>query len=115
VEGDGGADGAREEAAAEVDVLKRKFRDKEASEARLMAASRLFARRLASPVSDRPADWDGLDVGSAPAARLSAHCVVDGHCSASWRGFPLCGRWCRLLRVCAEKAGETHEIFEATM
>jgi hypothetical protein len=38
--GDGGAGGAREEAAAKVDELKPKLRDKEASEARLMAASR---------------------------------------------------------------------------
>jgi hypothetical protein len=38
-EEDGGAGRAREEAAAEVDELKRKLRGKEASEARLMAAS----------------------------------------------------------------------------
>jgi hypothetical protein len=40
VEGDGCAGGAREEAPAEVEELKRKLGDKEASEARLMAASR---------------------------------------------------------------------------
>jgi hypothetical protein len=38
--GDGGAGGAREEAAAEMDELERKFGDKEASEACLMAASK---------------------------------------------------------------------------
>jgi hypothetical protein len=40
VQEDKGAGGAREEAAAEVDELKRKLRDKETSEARLIAASR---------------------------------------------------------------------------
>jgi hypothetical protein len=39
-EGDGGAGRAREEAVAEVDDLKRKLREKEASEARLTAASK---------------------------------------------------------------------------
>jgi chromosome segregation ATPase len=43
-EEDGGADGAREKAAAEVNELKRKWREKEANEARLMAASRYRAR-----------------------------------------------------------------------
>jgi hypothetical protein len=43
-EEDGGAGGAREEAAAEVDELKRKLREKEASEACLMAASRDSSR-----------------------------------------------------------------------
>jgi primosomal protein N'' len=44
VEGDRGTCGAREEAAAEVDALKRKLRDKEASEARLMDATRDHSR-----------------------------------------------------------------------
>jgi hypothetical protein len=47
-EGEGGVDGGYEEAAAEVDELKRKLREKEASEARLMAARKVQARRLAS-------------------------------------------------------------------
>jgi hypothetical protein len=40
VEGDGGAGGAREKAAAKANELKRKLWDTEASEARLMASSR---------------------------------------------------------------------------
>jgi hypothetical protein len=43
-EGDGGGGGDRDEAAAEVDDLKRKLREKETIEARLTAASRDRAR-----------------------------------------------------------------------
>jgi hypothetical protein len=65
VKGDGGAGGAREEAAAEVDELKRKIAGqggyRGASDGR---QQRPFERRLASPVSDRPTYWDGLDVAA---------------------------------------------------
>jgi hypothetical protein len=43
-EGDGGVDGGYEEAAAAVEELKRKLREKEDSEARLMAARNVRAR-----------------------------------------------------------------------
>jgi hypothetical protein len=93
-EGDEGAGGAREEAAAEVDELKRKLRDKEASEARLMAARRYRSRE---DLQDQSQIEQLIGMASTLAARLSSHCVVDGHFSASWRVFALCERRCGLL------------------
>jgi hypothetical protein len=116
VEGGGGAGGAREEAVAEVNELKRKLRDKEASEARLMASSRdrlhedshaqsqidqligmvwtLAARQQTGPVQI------ASSTATAPPVGVSSRSVGNGVDYSEYAGM---------------MAGETHEIFEATM
>jgi hypothetical protein len=116
VEGDGGASGAREEAAAEVDELKRKLWVKEASEARLIAASRGRSRedsqaqsqidQLIGMVSTLAARHQpglvhiALSTATAPPVGVSSRSVGDGVGYSKYVGM---------------KAGETLEIFEATM
>jgi hypothetical protein len=116
VEGDGGASGAREEAAAEVDDLKRRLRDNEASEARLMTASRDRSHedsqaqsqidQLIGMISTLAARQQPGSVqiasstATAPPVGVSSRSVRDGVDYYEYAGM---------------KAGETHEIFEATM
>jgi hypothetical protein len=112
----GGAGGAREEAAAEVDELKRMLREKEASEARLMAASRDRSRED----SHAQSQIDQL-IGtvSTLAARQQPGSV---HIASSTATAPPVGMYSRSVgdgvdysEYAGMKAGETHEIFEATM
>jgi hypothetical protein len=115
-EEDGGAGGAREEAAAEVDELKRKLREKEASKARLMAASRDGSRED----SHAQSQIDQLiGMVSTLAARQQPGSV---HIASSMATAPPVGVYSRSMGDGVDyseyegmKAGETHEIFEATM
>jgi hypothetical protein len=111
---DGGAGGVREEAAAEVDELKRKLRDKEASEARLMAAS----RDRSHEDSQAQSQIDQLiGMVSTLAARQQPGSV---HIASSTATAPPVGVSSRSAgddvdysEYARMKAGETHEIFEA--
>jgi hypothetical protein len=115
-EEDGEAGGAREEAAAEVDELKRKLREKKASEVRLMAASRDRSREdshaqsqidqligMASTLAARQQPCSvhiASSTATAPPVGVSYRSVGDGVDYSEYAGM---------------KAGETHDIFEATM
>jgi hypothetical protein len=114
-EGEGGVDGGYEEAAAEVDELKRKLREKEASEARLMAARKVRARedsqaqsqieQLIGIVSTLAArqQADSAHIASSTAtapASVTSRAMGDGVDYSEYAGL---------------KAGETHESFEFTM
>jgi hypothetical protein len=115
-EEDGEAGGAREEATAEVDELKRKLREKEARGARLIAAGRDRSRedshsqsqidQLIGMVSKLAARQQPCSVhiasstATAPPVGVSFRSVGDGVDYSEYAGM---------------KAGETHEIFEATM
>jgi hypothetical protein len=112
----GGAGEVREEAAAEVDELKPKLREKEISEARLMVTSRDRSRedshaqsqidQLIEMVSTLEARQQPGSVhiasstATAPPVGLSSHSVGDG---------------VDYSKYAVMKAGETHEILEATM
>jgi hypothetical protein len=111
-----GAGGALEEAAADVDELKRKLREKKASEARLMAASRDRSRedshaqskidhliRMFSTLAARQQPGSvhiASLMATAPPVGMPSRSVEDGADYSEYTGM---------------KALETHEIFEATM
>jgi hypothetical protein len=116
VEGDGWAGGAREEAAAQENDLERKLRDKKASKAHLMAASRDRSRedsqaqsqidqliKMVSTLAARHQPGSvhiALSAATAPPVYVSSRSMGDGVDDSEYAGM---------------KAGETHESFEATM
>jgi hypothetical protein len=104
-EENGGADGAREEAAAEVDELKCKLREKEASEARLMAASRDRSREYSHAQSQ-------IDQLIGMVSTLTARQQPG---SVHLFGSRSVGDVVDYSEYAGMKVGETHEIFEATM